>query len=162
MSTTNSNAYLRTKVLTASPAELRLMLFDGAIKFAQQAAQGLKEEDYEKAFNGFTRAQDIVMELINSLRPERDHELCEKLTALYTFIYGRLVTASTQRDVSVAEEAIALLRYERETWGMVIERLASENANANGMQSTPRQDANANAANQPPSGLIGGKVSLRG
>ncbi len=160
-------AYLRTKILTATPAELRLMLFDGALRFAEQGRDGLEQRDYEKAFNGISRCQDIVLELINSLKPEHAPDLCDKLTALYTFIYTRLVSASTERNVSMIDEAINLLRYERETWQMVLQKLAQENASAGSMQQAPAQGttppANGSpAGNTNTSGLIGGKVSLQG
>ena len=45
----DTNPYLKTKVMTAGPAELRLMLFDGALKFAEQGRKGLADKDYERA-----------------------------------------------------------------------------------------------------------------
>lgn len=118
------NPYLRTKVLTASPAELRLMLFDGAIKYLEQAREGLLETNHEKAFEGFTRCQSIVMELLNALEPKHAPELCQQLSGLYTFIYTRSVTACIERDPEITEEVLELLRYERETWVMLMEQLA--------------------------------------
>jgi flagellar protein FliS len=162
MTDTTPNAYLRTKVMTAGPAELRLMLFDGAIKFAEQGKAGLEQADYEAAYAGLVRSQNIVMELINSLRPKHDPELCERLAALYTYVYNRLVAAVSERNAELVEEAIGLLRFERETWCMLIERLAQENRKANAMQETPE----AAPPNQPqaggPSSLVGGRVSVRG
>src|SRR5690606_22198299 len=87
----NANAYLRTKVMTASPEELRLMLLDGAIKFARQAAEGLATGNIELRYTGFERCRNIVLELINSVRPEVDPTLCQKVTSLYTFIFSELV-----------------------------------------------------------------------
>ncbi|HRP62891.1 MAG TPA: flagellar export chaperone FliS [Phycisphaerales bacterium] len=120
------NAYLRTKVLTASPAELRLMLLDGAIKFAEQSRTALEQRDYEGLYVAITRCQNIVMELINSLKPEHDPDLCERLSSLYTYIYTRLVSASTERDPQLIAEAIGLLRFERETWVMLMSRLVPD------------------------------------
>jgi flagellar secretion chaperone FliS len=131
--------YLRTKVLTASPAELRLMLIDGAIRFAESGRDGLECQDYEAAYNGLTRAQSILLELINSLRPEQDPELCEKLTALYMFIYRQLVTASTDRQPEIVNEALGLLRFERETWVMLMERLKVQSPDADGREPGERR-----------------------
>jgi len=128
MTAISPNPYLRTKVMTAAPAELRLMLIDGAIKFLERAIQGLEDASPEAAFNGFTRCQEIVMELLNGLRPEQAPELCKRLAGLYTFMYTRLVTACMDRDVSVAREVLDLLRYERETWTMLMEQLATGSA----------------------------------
>lgn len=161
------NAYLRTKVMTASPAELRLMLFDGAIKFAEQARDGLVEKDFEKVYTGTTRCQAIIMELIGSLKPEQDPDLCGKLSALYTFLYTRMMNASSERDPAIVEEVLNLLRYERETWSLLLEKLAQENAGAssvtetNGQQPTAESGPPANGTDGV-SGLIGGRVSLQG
>lgn len=163
MSTPNTNVYLRTKVMTAGPAELRLMLFDGAVKFAEQGRAGIRESDPEKTFNGLTRAQDIVMELINSLRPEHEPELCEKLSALYTFIYGRLVSACTQRNVAFVDEALDLLRYERETWALLLQKMAGENSRAQKLNETPAPPGEVSPNGRGNgSHLVGGRVSVTG
>jgi flagellar protein FliS len=123
MQSAKASAYLRTKVMTANPAELRLLLFDGAIKFGDQAREALLRSDYENLFDAITKCQNIVMELINALRHDVSPELCEKLSALYTFVYGRLVRGSTERNVDLLDEGLELLRYERETWLMLMEKL---------------------------------------
>lgn len=127
MTTTGApNPYLRTKVMTASPGQLRLMLLDGAVKFAQQGRQGIETGDREAAFTGISRCQEILIELTNSLDPRHAPELCERLAALYTFLYTRLIDALRLQDAAIAEEVIKLLQYERETWTMVLDRLAED------------------------------------
>lgn len=121
-----TNAYLRTKVMTASPAELRLMLIDGAIKFARQGRDGLAAKDYEACYNGLSQSKSIILELINCLRPEVDRELCSKLSALYTFMYKRLLDATMERSPAIVDEVLSLLEYERETWVLLMEQLAVE------------------------------------
>jgi flagellar protein FliS len=152
--------YLRTKVLTATPQDLRMMLLDGAIKFAEQARIGLEEADFEASYAGITRCQSILLELINGLNPEQDPELCDRLSSLYTFMYSHLMDASTKRDPARVAEVVKLLRYERETWAMLISQLADENAAAAGVQETP--DAAPLIPTDAPDGLIGGNVSLHG
>lgn len=125
-----SQAYLKTKVMTASPAELRLMLLDGAIRFAEQARRGYEERDFERAFEGTTKAQNILLELTNSLRHDQAPELCERLAALYTYLYRSLVEASMTRDTAQIDEVVRLLRFERETWQMCLDKLAQENRSA--------------------------------
>lgn len=122
----STNAYLRTKVLTAKPEELRLMLLDGAIKFARQGREGLAAKDYEASYNGISQCRNIVIELINTIRPEVDPELCERVRSLYAFFYSELVTASFEKDIARLDKVIGLLEYERETWVMLMEQLASE------------------------------------
>ncbi len=124
--TTEANAYLRTQVLTASPEQLRLMLLDGAIRFAQQAADGLAANDYEASYNGITQARAIVLELATSIRPDVDPELAERVQSVYMFLYAELIDASLHRDEARLAKAIELLHYERETWSLLMDKLATE------------------------------------
>jgi flagellar protein FliS len=120
------NPYFRTKVLTASPAELRMMLIEGCIRFIQIGRGGLETRDYESVFEGFSQARAIVLELINAMHPEVEPELCGRLTALYTYIHRLLTEASFEKSIAKADEAIGLMEYERETWAMVMEKLKRE------------------------------------
>lgn len=135
----HANAYLRTKVMTSSPEELRLMLIEGAIRFTRVGREGLVNKDYERVYEGFTRAKDILMELINALRPEVDPELCKRLSALYTFMYRRLMDASLEKNPAIADEVLDLLEYERETWVMLMDKVAKERAGAGGPNAAPEQ-----------------------
>jgi flagellar secretion chaperone FliS len=121
-----ANAYLRTKVLTASPEELRLMLLDGAIKFARQGRDGLATRDYEASYNGISQCRNIVLELLTSIKPEPDPALAERVRAVYTFMYTELVKASMEKDLVKLDAVIKLLEYERETWALLMQKLADE------------------------------------
>lgn len=177
------NPYLKTKVMTAGPAELRLMLFDGAIKFAEQGKAGLVAKDFEAAYTGISRCQKIIIELINALRPEENPELCDRLSALYMFMYSRLVAASSERNTEHVDEVLNLLHYERQTWQMLLEKMAEENASAVGMSETPGVappnprnlrdprnsrsplnllDAGEKQASPRQSDIVGGQFSLEG
>lgn len=123
---TNSNAYLRTRVLSASPAELRLMLFDGAIRFLSQGLDSLDVPEYEGAYDGYSKCQAIIVELLNALDPSQAPELCERLGALYSFMYSHLVDSLTEKDPAKGREVLSLLEYERETWRQVMEKLVAE------------------------------------
>lgn len=130
MNPSNSNAYLRTRVMTASQEELRLLLFDGALKFCRQGLDALSRADWEATYNALTRAQKIIMELSSGLDHSAAPELCERLDALYTYIYRRLVDANMERDSAAVNEAIRLIEYERETWAMVVKKLREEQGKA--------------------------------
>jgi len=123
-----ANAYLRTKVLTATPEELRLMLLDGAIKFARQGREGLAARDYEASYNGITQSRNIVLELLTTVRPEPDPELATRVKAVYTFLYTELVNASIDRSVEKLDRVIELLEFERETWVLLMQQLGQERA----------------------------------
>jgi flagellar protein FliS len=158
-----ASAYFKTKVMTASPAELRQMLLDGAIRFAEMAREGLERQDFEAVYTGVTRCQAILMELINSLRPEHNADLCQRLSALYTYMYTRLIKASSEKNAAIVGEVLDLLRFERDTWNLVQAKLVEENAAAAGMQSTPNAVPPVDPALQPkPNGLVGASVSVRG
>ncbi len=126
--TTEANAYLRTQVLTASPEKLRLMLLDGALRFTRQAADGMATKDYEATYNGITQARAIVLELATSIRADVDPELAERVQSVYMFLYRELVDASLTRDQARLQKAIELLEYERETWSMLMDKVAAERA----------------------------------
>ncbi|MCE9590487.1 MAG: flagellar export chaperone FliS [Planctomycetes bacterium] len=119
-----TNPYLRTKIMTASPEELRLMLYEGAIRFCRQAREALAKNDHETSYNGLMRAQKIVLELSTSLNHKVAPELCDRLSALYTYIYRRLVDGSTRHDLPAVDEAIRLLEFEKETWQLLMKQLA--------------------------------------
>ncbi len=121
-----TNAYLRTRVMTASPEELRLLLLEGALRFANQAKQGLEAKNFEASHAGFTQCRDIVLELLTTVKPEPDPELAERVRALYTFMYSELVSASFDKDIPKLDKVIELLEYERETWVMLMDQLKRE------------------------------------
>ena len=124
----NHNAYLKTQVLTANPAELRLMLLEGSVRFATRGRDALQAKDHEGVYEGFSRARDIVMELVGSLKEDQAPELCAKMKSLYLFIYQRLIEASSLRDVTIADEVIELLTYECETWKMAMAKGSNNQA----------------------------------
>ncbi len=166
MTTAQLNPYLKTKVLTASPMELRMLLYDGALRFLEQGKEGLRQKNYEQSYDGFSQCQAIVLELLNSLRPEHAPDLCDKLSGLYTFMYLQLVTAAMERDIEVAEEVQKLLEYERETWKLLMDQLQDENtAGASGADQVAAGMATRPIPPTPrdiPDDIIGGRVSLQG
>ncbi len=120
------NEYLRNAVMTASPEQLHLMLYDGAIRFARQARQALADRDFESSCESLLRAQQIVLEMESGLRPEVNASLCEQVGALYRFVYSRLIDANMKRDVKAVEEALRILEHQRETWRLLIEKTRDE------------------------------------
>lgn len=136
--------------MSASPAELRLMLIDGAIKFARLGREGLANKDYEQVYNGLSQAKSIILELINGMRPEIDPELCNRLSGLYTYMYRRLLDASLEKEPEICDEVISLLEYDRETWIMLMEKLAEEEKGAGAQQAnTPQATASESTEPRP-------------
>src|SRR3954462_6067815 len=99
MNQSAANNYLKTKIFTATPEQLQLMLYDGAIRFAEQARAGLEQKNFEASYNCLSRAQKILTELSSSLRHELAPEMCGKLAALYNFVYFKLVEANIEHKV---------------------------------------------------------------
>ena len=121
-----SQEYLRSAVMTASQEQLQLMLLDGAIRFAERGKEAIQKEDIEGTFNAFERAQRIVLELSNGLRRDVNPELVDRMMALYDFIYRRLIDANIHREIQAADDALRILRHQRETWIMLMAKLAQE------------------------------------
>lgn len=159
-SSTKLNPYLRTKVLTASREELRLLLFDGALRFARLAREGLEQGDHEKSYENMVKAQKIVLELSASLNHQLMPDVCEKLSALYTYIYRVLVDAAMQRKPELIDEAVKLLQYERDTWVMLMKNLGQDDdADETPAPPAATRAANPYAASTPPPGYGNGTYS---
>jgi flagellar protein FliS len=120
--------YLKTRVMTATPEQLQMMLYDGAIRFCEQAVPAIAKKDWETTYHTLSKAQRIVTELITSLRPEIQPDLCKKLAGLYTYIHRKLVEASTRHTPESLEEALRLLKFQRETWAMLMEQIGKQKA----------------------------------
>lgn len=121
-----TNAYLRNKVLSASPEELRLMLLDGCLRFCRQGREGLAARNFEQSFNGLSAAKNILVELVTGMNRDANPELCDRLAALYMFLYRRLIDANLEKNPAIVDEVIALIEYERETWAMTMAKIAQE------------------------------------
>ncbi len=104
------------------------MLYDGAIRFALKGREAIVNKDFEGVYESLSRAQKIVLEMEAGLRPQVNRELCEQMAALYNFVYRRLVSASVDRDASAADQAIKILRHQRETWVMLLEKVSEARA----------------------------------
>jgi flagellar protein FliS len=122
--------YLRTKVFTATPEQLQLMLYDGALRFGEQARAALEQKNYEQSYNMISRVQKIITEMHSSLKPTVAPGLCQKMSALYNYIYRKLVEANLDHTIAALDEAMGILRYQRETWVMLMEQLGKTKAAA--------------------------------
>ena len=121
-------SYLRSQVMSASPAELRLMLLDGAIKFAVQGRQGLLDKNYEQSFEGISQCRAIITELAVGVNRQADPDLCDRVTSIFMFMFGELTEANMERDTDRIQRVIELLEFERETWRLAMERVKQDKA----------------------------------
>lgn len=113
-------AYLETQIRTATPQKLRLMLVDGALRFASAAIEAHAKGDWERFAQDVSRSREIASELLASVRPE-PHPLNDTVRALYAFVFRRLAEAQLLRDAGKLEEALQVLAEERETWQQLCE-----------------------------------------
>ncbi|MBP9997558.1 MAG: flagellar export chaperone FliS [Lachnospiraceae bacterium] len=110
--------YNNSKILTASPAELTLMLYDGAIKFCNIAIIGIEKKDIEKAHNNIVRVQRIIEEFRSTL--DRKYPVSEDFDRVYTYLLQRLFEANIHKDKEILEEVLVHLRSMRDTWAEVM------------------------------------------
>ena len=123
---TSTRAYLESTVMTARPEQLQLMLYEGAIRFAQNLRSTLQSGDFEGAYKAYDRVSAILNELHHGLRPSANQELCEKYSALYDFVQRRLDEASLKREGVIVDDALTILNHLRQTWILVMEKIRDE------------------------------------
>ncbi len=107
-------AYGTRKVETATPAELTLMLYEGAIKFCNIAMSAIEKKDYEKANTNIQKARRIVVELQTTL--DHKYKVAEDFDVIYDYIFRKLVQANVKKDTEILEEALVELRELRDAW----------------------------------------------
>ena len=107
--------YMTERVLTASPAELTAMLFDACVGALKLAARLQESGDHVRAGQRLLKVQDIVLELRSTLNKDAG-ELADRLDALYTFAWRRLLDASVQRKSKPAREALDVVDPIRTAW----------------------------------------------
>ena len=104
--------------MTASPAELTLLLYDGAIKFCNVALLGLEQNDMEKVHINITKAEDIIVEFQSTLNHK--YAVAEDFDKIYKYIYELLVEANIKKDKEILEEVNTHLHSVRDTWKEVM------------------------------------------
>ena len=80
--------YQRNKVLTATPSEVTLMLYEGAIKFCNIAIMAIENNEMEKAHTNIMKTQRIIEEFRNTL--DRQYEVAEDFDRIYVYVLRRL------------------------------------------------------------------------
>ena len=110
--------YQRNKILTASPAEITLMLYEGAIKFCNIAIMAIEQGDIEKAHVNIMKTQRIIEEFRNTL--DRKYQVAEEFDKIYVYVLQRLFEANINKDKESLEEVNTHLRSLRDTWKEVM------------------------------------------
>lgn len=99
------SAYATNKILTATPAELTLMLYEGAIKFCNIAVKAIEEKDIEKAHTNIVKAEKIIQEFQATLNHK--YAVAEDFNNVYNYLSERLLEANMKKDKEILEEVKA-------------------------------------------------------
>jgi len=112
--------YQNSKILTASPAELTLMLYDEAIKFGNIAIAAMNEKDVQKAHLNIIKVQKIIGEFQATL--DFKYPVAKDFDNVYNYLQQRLLQANMKKDPVIMEEVLSHLRSMRETWAEVMKK----------------------------------------
>ena len=111
-------AYANNKIMTASPAELTLMLYEGAIKLANLAIAGIEEKDIQKAHTNIMKVERIIEEFQATLNHK--YPVAKDFDNVYNYLLIRLKEANIKKDKEIMEEVLKHLRTMRDTWKEVM------------------------------------------
>ena len=111
-------AYANNKITTATPAELTLMLYEGAIKFCNIAIAGVEQKDIQKAHTNIMKVQNIIEEFQVTL--DHRYAVAKDFDAVYDYLLKRLIEANIKKDAEILQEVLGHLRTMRDTWKEVM------------------------------------------
>lgn len=108
--------YQENAVATQSQGRIVVMLYEGAIKFLNQAISEMQNNNFEAKNKYLGKAEDIINELNTVLDMETGGEIATNLRALYMFMIRHLHEANIKNDPSKAEDVIKLLEELNQSW----------------------------------------------
>lgn len=114
--------YNNSKILTAKPAELTLMLYEGAIKFCNIALTGLETNDVQKAHLNIIKVQKIIDYLRQTL--DMSYPVAQDFENIYSYLSQRLIEANMKKDAEILGEVNTHLHAVRDNWKLVMEKVA--------------------------------------
>ena len=112
--------YANTKIQTATPAQLTLMLYDGAIKFCNLAINAVEEGQIEMANTNIKNIEAIIAEFRATLNFK--YPVAKDFDNVYEYLGRRLLEANLHKDKEILEEVLSHLRVMRETWTEVMKQ----------------------------------------
>ncbi len=125
-----AQAYFQTKVNTTDQGQLLLLLYDGALKFLQQAREKMIEKDYAAKGILISKVIDIINELTNTLNLEKGGSLAENLNNLYFLCTTRLLQANLKMNVEQLDNVADILTGLRSAYAEIIETPEARKASA--------------------------------
>ena len=124
--------YNKNKIMTASPAELTLLLYEGAIKFCNMAIMGIEQNDMVKAHINIKKVEDIIVEFQATLN--HNYPVAADFDKIYSYIYDLLVQANIKKDKEILERALVELRGMRDTWKEVMAKAKDTGSSSSGFR----------------------------
>ena len=122
----SSRSYLQVATQTASPGQLILMLYDGAIRFLEQARLGFAHDDpleFNRTINNnVMRAQAIVNELNVCLNMEEGGEVSANLRRLYHYLDAQLQKANQHKREKEIVEVVSRVTVLRDAWSEMLRK----------------------------------------
>lgn len=117
-------AYNKNKIMTASPGELTLILYEGAVKFCNIAIVAVEQGDVQKAHTNIVKVENIIEEFRATLNHK--YPVAEDFEKVYVYIYDRLIEANIKKDKEILEEVLKHLRTMRDAWKEVMKKARTE------------------------------------
>lgn len=111
-------AYANSKIMTATPEQLTLMLYDGAIKFTNIAIEAVEKQDYTKANTYIQKTERIIEEFRATLNFK--YPVAQEFENVYKMLSEKLLYANMKKDIDVLNECLKHLRVMRDTWEEVM------------------------------------------
>jgi flagellar protein FliS len=112
-------AYQQQSILTATPGQLVVMLYDGCLRFLNQAAYAMREPNRNLAIIKLRRAEAIITELLITLDHDKGGEIADRLQGIYTFSRQQLRKAETEQDPEVVEQVAGYMSELRDAWAQM-------------------------------------------
>ncbi len=114
--------YKNTQIQTATPGQLILMLYEGAIKFCKFAKKGIEDKDVMVANKYLIKVQDIITELSLSLDMKAGGDIAKNLYSLYDYMNRRLVEANIKKDIEIIEEVQKMIEELKDAWAEAVKK----------------------------------------
>ncbi|HET6171000.1 MAG TPA: flagellar export chaperone FliS [Gaiellales bacterium] len=124
---TARQAYTESSVMTASPEQLVVMLYDGAIRFLRQSAEAMRVGNREQSRSKMSRAEEVIDELNYSLDMSYG-EVPQNLRMLYQFAKRQLIRANLDSDADRIDSVGRMFADLRESWATIAQRAEARDA----------------------------------
>ncbi|KJR47793.1 Flagellar biosynthesis protein FliS [Desulfosporosinus sp. I2] len=109
-----ANAYKNQQIMTSSPEQLTLLLYNGALRFLTESILAMEQGDIPKSHNANIRVQDIVREFVLTL--DMSYELSKTWAQLYEYTEHCLIQGNIKKDVTLLQQAKEVLQELRDAW----------------------------------------------